>query len=348
MTLRHDHTCLPALVSTVVISLGAWVIAIFAATAVSAHASSPVTGPVMLGAYGYVSPEWAARFRFNYARGAFSPARFPEDYHEALRTHQRVVADLIRSRPGVPAGVLCRGMDKHWPLLVADAAAWSEASARHGNVIGVQLDDFVSNYRRMLAHGADGPRLMAELAVATASGDERLPLGITLYEDELTEDDDVFRRGPHQVDLGPIRARIGLVAFYLHNRESAQGLRDRVAAVHRRFPNARIVGGIYVNDRRKYEASYFGRTSAMDEAGEQALFRRHLELAWSLTKEGTLSGLELFPTAYGTEEDLRNQRKMTVEEFDVYLRHRDMALRFFRETIHGAGHTGQGQRRDIQ
>ena len=282
----------------------------------------------MLGAYGYVTPEWAARFRFNYTRGGFLPDRFPERYRNVLETHQRLAVDLIHWQPGLPAEEQVKDLGAQWDILLGEAKAWSVKSVHDPRVLCLLLDDFVACYYKMLRHGRNGPKLMLDLIAAAQSVNPALPLGITLYEDEIGPTADEFLNGKQVVNLGAIRGRIGFVSFYLHNRTHVPQLREYVEAARLRFPNAKIVGGIYTQDRRPYEAKYFGRSLDCPRAEEQALFRENLVQAWRLAQEGRLDGVELFPASYGQEEDLRKRRNMTDEEYETMLSLRDIAADF--------------------
>ena len=198
------------------------------------------------------------------------------------------------------------------PVTAADySQRYSRLSLEHGVVNEVDFDDFMGQWLQLRGrlNTAEASAILAEVVGNLKSANRNLRFGITLYEDELADPNNLmFSEG---LLLG-----VDVVHLYLHYRADGAKYEDYVRRAKQWFPKAVVIAGSYAYDRIDYLACASGSDQKCAVKEEIGYFRKSLEIQARLAAEGLVEGIEFYPAMFDREEDWNgwNNRRICLPE----------------------------------
>lgn len=181
--------------------------------------------------------------------------------------------------------------------IAADSPSYGTLGVSHPNLVEVGFDDFVSQAQKLALKPSELATLLENTAANLKSRGSKLRLGITIYQDQLSNGQlDRLRLSDG------FRQSIDFVHLYPHYRKERMSVMESIAQVKQVFPNAKLLLGSYAYDRREYlPCSLDSRTRCSSEE-EINLFDQSLREALRIAGSGAAAGIEFFPGDFGAEE----------------------------------------------
>jgi hypothetical protein len=178
------------------------------------------------------------------------------------------------------------------------AQQYSALSLQTPSLVGIGLDDFVSQYYKLYKGNAGDPSaVLSSFIDGIKSRNPRLQFGATIYENDFGTE------YLSDKDLPPVlRAKFDMVHFFVHYRGNSPKYEQYIQQLKTLFPNAQLVGGVYAYDRISYLPCTPNSQPCSVEQ-EMNYFNQSLDAATKLLKQGTISWIEIFPGVFGREAE---------------------------------------------
>lgn len=181
--------------------------------------------------------------------------------------------------------------------IATDSASYGNLGVSHPNLVEVGFDDFVSQGQKSNLDSSELSRLLESAAANLKSRGSKLQLGITIYQDQLSNGE----LDRLQLSDG-VRQSIDVVHLYPHYRKERKSVMEYIAQVKQVFPKAKLILGIYAYDRRDYlPCSPDGHTHCSSEE-EISLFDQNLREDLRIASSRGATGIEFFPGSFGAED----------------------------------------------
>jgi hypothetical protein len=180
--------------------------------------------------------------------------------------------------------------------IATDSASYGNLSVSHPNLVEVGFDDFVSQAQKLNLDSSELSRLLENTAANLKSRSSKLQLGITIYQDQLSNG-----QLDHLQLSDGVRQSIGLVHLYPHYRKERKSVMECIAQVKQVFPNARLILGNYAYDRREYLPCSPDSHTRCSSEEEISLFDQNLRENLRIASSGGAAGIEFFPGNFSAE-----------------------------------------------
>jgi hypothetical protein len=178
------------------------------------------------------------------------------------------------------------------------AQQYKKLSEQHPFLQEVDIDDFVGQYSQLFSKDGTAPLSILSSAIgALKSQNQGLQFGITLYENEL--------ESPYLKDAkmpAAVRSKVDTVHLFLIYRADARNYANYVRQSKKIFPSAKVIAGVYAYDRISYIPCSPSSSRPCSQTEELGLFKQALDTQIRLLKSGEVEWLELFPGAFGKED----------------------------------------------
>jgi hypothetical protein len=179
---------------------------------------------------------------------------------------------------------------------LADVREYARLSLTHPFLYEVGFDDFVGQCERQKRDFSALSTLLDGVVHDLKSGNPKLYLGITVYEEELSSS-----RFPLNHLDEQFRNSVDYVHLYPHYRKEAQSFSASVQQARHIFPMANIIPGIYAYDRRDYLPCVRGSSTPCTNQEELSQFTQSLKERLGMLGSSNVEWIEFYPGSFGTE-----------------------------------------------
>jgi hypothetical protein len=241
-----------------------------------------------IGGWGLPSRDYIDQYGINYARVGYSALRIekvPNNIFLTIGMGYRIEKKTYRS----------------FEDYLSQAEEISKLSVKIKNVIAISQDDFSGWWER---YANKNPKRFFLVWQKIKQISNNVFYGATIYEDDFE------KLSPEELII--IGNHIDLVHFYLHDRNNLNKYDTYLEYLNTYFPKAKIILGIYHQDRRDYEKRY---VSIDDELG---LFETQLNTCFDLLEEERIDGIEFYPGRLGNAEKIIRERKISGESLYIF------------------------------
>jgi hypothetical protein len=184
---------------------------------------------------------------------------------------------------------------------LAYAREYSQLSLNHPALFEIGFDDFVGQCEKQKLPMPAMSALLNGIAQGLKTGNPKLHLGVTVYEDELYSTQFRLRDLDEQ-----FRKSVDYVHLYPHYRREAQSFSTAVQQAKQIFPSAKIAAGIYAYDRRDYLPCARGSSTPCTNQEELSLFADSFKERLGMLGTSDVEWIEFYPGNFGTEAQWPN------------------------------------------